>query len=275
MTEHTRTETDALAEAILEANSPEHVHDAGGNPRYLKFPTETIDLEPLEPRPHHHRGDTRLDNVSSFASWIQDHQVPAHQAAIYADRANGQITAVLDDHEPDRPGWRRYRAYYPVDLSTDWLHWKRQISGAYFAAVGFAEQIEDYAHLITAPPTADLYDMVRNFRATRRSTFRDEIDDSSGDRALQWTTETDTGELIIPERITLTMPIYDGAAPFGPIDARFRYRIEDGAARFGVRIIGPDAVERAAFEELAEDVAKAVAGDIPIYLGNPESVEGL
>ena len=45
------------------------------------------------------------------------------------------------------------------------------------------EFIEEWRHTIANPPTADLLDMVRSFRATTKVTFRQELVEKSGDKA--------------------------------------------------------------------------------------------
>lgn len=269
----TRTDTDALADAILNANQPEYVLDRNGAPRSLRFPDgDHVDLDALEPRPARHRGSTRLDNVPSFLGWLDDNAGaavwPEFSCSVYADRRGNRIVAVLNDHDAGAPGWRDYRALYEVRPTEEWLHWSRNVSGEFYSAVDFADIIEDYSYLIAEPSTADVLDLVRNFKAVQRVEFSDEIRDDNGDRALLYTSETSTGELIIPNSITLGIIVYEGASARS-VEARFRYRINGGRALFGVRIAGVEAIENEAFEELTGSIGENLPDGVPIYMGVP------
>jgi hypothetical protein len=107
--------------------------------------------------------------------------------------------------------------------------------------------------------------------STTKVTFRDEIVEKSGDRALEYVTETTAGagkagKLEIPDGFELVLAPFEGAEP-RQIHARFRYRLDDGAALFGIVLDQPNQVAKAAFD--AEVARIRDHAPFVVMTGNP------
>lgn len=253
MTEHAaHTDGPLIAELAKASLTPDTIADADGNQRatYLRDTTgqvrETIDLEKLEPAPYRKRGTARFSETESLLEYVRRQ---TEGPAFYAHPPEFSVAAVFNDHELDQPGWRDHMAALRLKPTPEWAAWTG-LNRKYSTATQFAEFIEEWRHTVAEPPTADLLDLIRSFRATKKVTFRDEIIDKSGDRALEYVTDTEaqgTGTLAVPDSLTLVMAPFEGAAEVS-IVARFRYTIDEGSARFGVVLDQPDKVARDAFD---------------------------
>lgn len=248
-----------------------------GRLAYLVHPntqvSTAIDLDDYRPNPARHTGTARLRSPDSFLAYL--HQLGVHtggewehQVGYYADDRQLKVTAVLND-DGGLPGHGDYRAELVYELTDEWLAWKA-MNGQFGRAAEFAEFIEDWRHTITTPDAGTIIDMVRAFKATQKVVYKDEISDRNGDRALTWTKETNagttSGSLELPESFLLTMVPFIGGGDV-TVEARFRYRLNDGGAVFGVALAQPTLVIRNAFEDELASLADQLPEGTPIMLG--------
>lgn len=214
--------------------------------------TQSWDLTEFWPSPPRRTGVARFEDVDSFVHYVEDNG----GASLYADAAAASIVAVFEDHSDMGPGWADFRAVLTLPPTPEWEAWSRIDGLIEMTGTEFAEHIEDWRHTIAEPATADLIDMARNFRATRKVEFTDEVVDTSGDRSLAYTTETVTaagGLLDVPEVFTLVLEPHIGAEA-RPIEARFRYRLAGNRATFGIKLVQPAKFWRDIFEEAVATV---------------------
>ena len=86
---------------------------------------------------------------------------------------------------------------------------------------------------------------------------------------LEYVTETEAhgkGELAVPDHLTLILVPLEGAEPV-QITARFRYRLNDGRATFGVVLDQPDKVVRDSFAAEVETIADDLG--VTVMRGRP------
>lgn len=285
------TEADAIAALAVAASEPvTHAIDgalvlAGAYP--AGWAVQHLDLEKYEPRPRRRKGTVTLADTASLLAYI-DRQVadddrvhykpilpdtiarrwPASGPPVYLQPQQFKAVAIFNDHDSDGAGWRDHCAHLQLIATDEWQAWAAA-NRRWSTAQDFAEHIEEWRHTIMNPPTADLLDMVRNFRATTKVQFGDEVVDKSGDRALTWTTETTTaagrsGKLEIPDVFELALAPFEGAEPRS-LTARFRFRVGDGTAAFGVVLDQPKLVAKAAFDA---EVAKLHAAGLTTMVGS-------
>jgi uncharacterized protein YfdQ (DUF2303 family) len=229
----------------------------------------TVDLDDFAARPPRHQGIAHFDDPDSFVHYATERLGDPVSTGYYADVERLQVLAVFNDHGAD-PGWRDHRAVLRFRPTPEWQAWTRA-SGGFSSTGAFGDLVEDLQHTVLEPDAATVRDMVRNFRATQKVTFGDEISDKSGDRSLQWTVETQasggrTGELAIPDHLTLQLAPFIGSEPTELV-ANFRYRLEGGKALFGVSLVQPDKLIRDAFAnevvELGEQLGSVVMAGTP------------
>lgn len=268
------TETKAVAELAMAADSPDTWNIDGAMVLTGAYPAgwQLIehDLERYEPRPRRRKGVVRLTDTASLLTYIERQQAPDDELPpVYLAPDEFRAVAIFDDHAGGLAGWREHRAQLQLRATDEWQAWAK-IDKAYMSATEFAEFVEEWRHTIADPPTADILDMVRSFRATTKVSFRDEIVERNGDRALEYVTETTanagaSGKLEIPAGFGLVLAPFEGA-DLRPLAARFRYRVGDGRALFGVVLEQPKLVAKAAFDA---EVAKLHAAGLTTMVGSP------
>lgn len=248
----------------------EHLH-AGVYPAGWR--AVSIDTEALQPYPRRKVGTAEFDETASLIAYISQQDGAAdtmERPTIYVQPRQLRAVAVFDDDLGHLPGWRAHRAVLQLRHTDEWKAWVG-INRRFVSGEEFAEFIEEWRHTIADPPSADIVEMVRSFRATQRMSFRDEVTDSSGDRSLEYTTDTTAaagkaGTLPIPDGFGLVLSPFDGAEA-RPLPARFRYRLaQGGGAAFGVVLEQPDQVARAAFQQ---EVDRLEAAGLTVLVGEP------
>ncbi len=116
----------------------------------------------------------------------------------------------------------------------------------------FAQLVEDGLTEIARPDGATLLEVVQTIHATNNATFRSGVRLQDGQIQLQYVeniaaTAGPTGDMTIPETVTLVFEPFFGAQPI-QVEARLRFRITNGALTLGVWLIRHVEEIRAAFE---------------------------
>lgn len=270
MTTVESADIDALAEIAQMAVRPHDLIEGivVGGVYPCGWEQQVWSLEQYGDNPLRKRGTARFGDTASLITYWNDQDEPAR---FYCTPDAFSVTAVFNDHNGSEPGWRDFTAVLKLEPTAEWLAWK-QIDRTYLTAIKLAEFVEEWRHTIAEPPAADILELVRNFRATKKVTFRDEIVEKSGDRALEWVTETDArvgrGQLPVPDFFTLVLAPFDGADE-QPITANFRYRLDDGQALFALALEQPDKFARDAFT-VEVDKIKTETGHA-VLVGSPAS----
>lgn len=274
----TETEAGVVAALAIAAAEPGGIDIDGATVLAGAYPpgwdVMLTDLERFERTPRRSTGTATFHDTASLLAYIRRQLTPdqvtaGDQPPVYLNPERFTATAVFNDHDAYGAGWRDHRAVLELKATDEWRAWTA-VDKRYLSAQEFAEHIEEWRHTVWNPPTADLLDMVRSFRATTKVSFRDEVVEKSGDRALEYVTETTatagrTGKLEIPDGFDLNLAPFDGADPQA-LAARFRYRIDEGTAVFGVVLDQPKLLAKAAF---AAEVAKLTAADLTTMVGSP------
>ena len=257
------TEAGVIADLAASATTPDVLNINGRTIQVGAYPgdwrIQIHDAEHLYPTPHRKRGTVHVRDTDGLLAYLdlQMGTLGEHGGTVdrlpvvYYDPEKFSAVAVLNGHTDAGPGWGDHQTELQLRTTDEWRAWTG-IDRDFNPAGPFAEFIEEWRHTIADPTTADLLDLVRSFRATTKVTFRQELVDKSGDRALEYVTETEAqagakGTLPIPDEFTLALAPFDGAEP-RLVRARFRYRLNGGAASFGVVLEQPAPVAKAAFD---------------------------
>lgn len=201
------------------------------------------------------------------------------QSDMWADREKRTITAVIDANagstqdDDDRAAWQTHRATLTLALSEPMQAWLAH-NGKVMEQVAFAEFCEDWMSVIAAPPAADLIEMVQDFQATMSASFKSGFKLSNGQRVMEYTEQIDQtvkgGAVAVPQTITLSLPIWRGAADRHELTARIRTRVNHGGAGklgIGYKLDRPTDVIDAAFEAEVARVQEHIGR--PVLRGTP------
>ena len=242
----------AVIDAAREGVIPVAVKPAE-TPIFLQPDGAVVDLRRYLPAPERKTGIITVFDAASFNQVIADNK-GAGDVSIYLDRDPNKpaIEAVLNGHGVSGPGWGDLRVAIAFRATPQWAKWKA-IDGKLMPQTEFAEFIEDNLSDVQDPSGAAMLEIAQQFSATRTTAFRRAVKLSSGQVQFEnlENTEAKVGasQIEVPEMITLRLSPLQGVTPYA-VPARFRYRLEDGKLRLGVKL------------ERVEDLMDRVLGDV-------------
>lgn len=232
---------------------------------------EIVDLTTDQYRnaPKRKAGTVQVRDVPSFAEYWHKHSSPASE--VYADRDARTVTAVLDAHGAETPGWQRHRLVLALKFSEAFKAWQER-DGRFMTQEQFAEFLDDQRADIRTPSAAEMLEVAQTIQGTSKVDWQAGHRLVDGQRRIGFV-ETNTatagtkGELVIPTEIVIGVQVFDGAEVAHALTARFRHRIENGALRLMYKLDRPADVVTAAFDGAVAELGQACA--CPVLRGTP------
>lgn len=235
------------------------------------------DDEKLLPAPARKKGTVRLDEQVSFIDYINRHKID-NLTTIYcqADYRASKIdfSCIINDHQGTQDGqqWRDHIALYAPVFSEEWKRWsggnKQQHTQAEFAAF-IEENLEDIATVEGMPSGIDLLRMATEFEANQDKRFKSLIRLQNGGVQFNLVEDDDAQTLQkmqMFEKIAIGIPVFWNGDAYR-IDARLRYRVNQGVLKFWYELIRPDKKIEDATKTMIDKI-KAETG-VPLYFGKP------
>jgi len=233
-----------------------------------------VDLTGDEHREHPRRaaGTFTTWTVDSFAHYWELHNGTASD--IYTDLDQARITAVLDAHHRERPGWLRHRLVLELKKTPAWLAWTSR-NGRLLKQDEFAEFLEDRAGDVASGgkvKSADLLEIAQHFHAHTAVNYKSGKRLDNGQTQLVYHEDTSASggrnaDIEIPNEFALAIVPFEDCEP-ALVRARFRYRLDGGSVYLGFRLDDPEGIERKAIREITEKTA-AACGDATVMYGRP------
>jgi uncharacterized protein YfdQ (DUF2303 family) len=226
-------------------------------------------LEEYHKRPLQKSGEKVFREVKSFNSYVLKHFVDG-ETVISADRAEAIFNCVFDDHSKIEPGRGNFMASLVLSFSDQWESWSGK-NKEYFSQSDFAEFLEDNRVDFMAMDdgenknlsAVELIGLVEQLQSTRKCSFSSKINrvDGSVQFAFQNGEKSEKGNISIPERMTLAIPVYDGGDIFA-VEIRLRHRIntESGGLKFFYVIDQMERIEKKAFDKMRDRVSNGSNG---------------
>lgn len=254
-----------IQELVERTQRTQYAEDEGKPFVILRHDQKVEDLERLLLFPSRKTGNPTFTRAESFCRYATEHKDDGSR--IYL---NGTaFIAVLDHHAKD-PRWGQHRATYAAKLSSQWLLWtgqdKKKVNQKDFGLL-----IEDNLKDITAPVSAELLEMVRQFEATSTVEFRSAERGDNGNFALSYVQTTQSrvgqkGEVELPKGFTLTIPVFEGGAS-GDVQARLRFDIGGGKLVLWYELQHVAEIIESLTKALVDEITKST-GIAPFY-GTP------
>lgn len=272
MTIDTTTEAGAIIQAArlgcepraLELGQYHIVPTANGDVRIFDLTGDQYRNQPLRKI-----GTVTVCDVPSFLTLYAKHASP--DAEVFADRARGTITAILDAHTGygGIPQWQDHRLVLRLKHTDAFSAWTA-INGTLMSQTSFAEFIEDHRADIIAPAAADVLELVQTFQAITKVDFKSSTILKSGQRQLSYVESISAsagqrGEMAVPDHLQLAVAIYEGAAVADAVTARLRFRIIDGKLNLAVILDQLTDVIQSAFEGVIIEVEEGIK--VPVLRG--------
>lgn len=196
-----------------------------------------IDVEKTLDRPSRKRGTVVLDDVPSFIALVNREKTA--ETLVFAKQNPPGFIAVFNGNQAaagcpstmPNAGWGDHRATYSCPLSDEWKTWVGH-DGKRMTQADFAQFMEDNLPDIAEPAGAVMLEVSRTLEAKKAVNFASAIRLSDGSQQFTYEEQIDgtaqKGQLKIPERFAIGIPVFQGSPEKWRIDARLRYRIEGG-----------------------------------------------
>lgn len=247
------------------------------------FEIKTIDNEATLERPRFTAAAASLVDMDSFLSYVSTHDCGDGVAAVWCDfnpvTFGLTFKAVIDEHEPAAPAWRKHTAVFTPRLSVEWGIWlgknKKEQSQVQFAE--FIESNEkDIAGGEGLPSSLQMMTMATAFEANSEKRFKSKVRLQSGGVALEYVNTDDDAtieQMKLFEKFQIGVPVFWSLRKAGepvrawPITARLKYKAASGAVQFWYDLIRPDLIHELAALEMIEKV-RAGLGPVHLRMGS-------
>jgi uncharacterized protein YfdQ (DUF2303 family) len=258
------------------------VHSADGRYPFIVVP-EGYELlrVPERPsvRPEELRAAPTFHDATSFIAYVKRFKDADTQ--VFADLDKSLVVAVIDYHQSPLPADKvgppeamlRQRhgmhiATFTARASEEWKVWVAK-NGNKMGQGDFATFLEDNYFDVLEPSSADMLTIATNLDAKKSVNFSSGMRLDNGQHQFSYE-ETLNGTvrgnqaLAIPSVFKVGLAPYVGCSRY-PIDARLRYRIQQGQLFVWYDLLRHVQIQRDAFEAIVKRIADETT--IPVYAG--------
>lgn len=235
---------------------------------------QEVDLERLLPNPRRTYANAALSDAQSFIDYVKRHATSGSVIWCTFDPQafSLKFTAVIDEHEKGRAGWRKHTATYKPEMSAEWKTWTGQNKQPQ-SQIDFAEFIERHEPEIAAqegyPTSLQMLSMATEFEANSDKRIKSVARLQGGGVRLEYIDDENDATLAqmrMFEKFQIGIPVF-WAGPGYRIDARLKYRHSSAKVMFWYELIRADRVHEAAAKELIQQVRAGVS-DVPLLMGS-------
>jgi len=233
-----------------------------------------VDLEALLPNPRKTKALATFSDPASFLAYVERHATEGTVAWCNFDPQTFALdfTAVIDENEKGKAGWRAHKAKFVPEMSAEWKAWKGKDRQS-FPQLQFAEWIQehddDIATAAGLPTSLQMLEMATNFVMNEERALKSAIKLQSGGVRLTYVADPDAGtteQMNMFERFGLGIPVFHGGQAWS-IGARLKYRNNGGKLSFSYELIRADRVHDGAAKELIASI-KGGLGSVPLLMGS-------
>lgn len=192
-------------------------------------------------------------------------------SVIFADECAGAYVGIIDYHTTENgPRFCSHMVAYEAQPSLEWQTWTGSDAKSMTQA-DFARFIDDNYVDVIDPPHADMLAVATNLKAKKSVEFASATDLQTGQvqflyqETIRGSAEKRQGSLKIPEIFTIRIPVLLGDVAV-ELQARLRYRIEEGKLRMWYDLHRPEHAKVAAIQRATQAIRTALP-EAPFYLG--------
>lgn len=241
------------------------------------FKTEVLDTEKNQPAPRRKLARVSVSELESFIDYLTRHGKP-DQTTIWTevDYPKGRIafTGIINDNgcESDHSAWRDHLVSFSPAFSEEWKTWTEKDHKA-MSQVEFATFLEDNLKDIASadgmPTGTQMYEMATNLQMTFDNSIKSQVRTQSGGVRLEFVDaenqETVT-KMDVFRQFALGLKVFRNGAGY-QVNARLRYRKQEGRLLFWYELIRPDLTMEDASKDLIASLREQI--DFPFFYGNP------
>lgn len=210
-----------------------------------------------------------VDDRASLSAYAN--RFKSDRSIIIADFDALTVSARLDWHEHNQggdfpaPGHNAHAVTPALRPSEEFARWDA-MEGKIHSQEDFARFLEENSTDIEIPEATTMIEISRDFEATVGQAYKSSVRLDNGDRKLVFESETKVQNgVIIPEKFTLRIPIYNGEAP-EELTCLFRWRAQGGGAvGLGFQWHRVEYQRRAHFTQIATTASEDTG--LPVFMG--------
>jgi uncharacterized protein YfdQ (DUF2303 family) len=230
------------------------------------------DISKMLPPPPRVKQRVEILTLESLVAYALAFKTPT--SAIFANETDATYDVALDYHRrnaadvgPER-GACDHVARYACPQSEQWTIWNANHAKAK-TQLDFARFIEANLVDIVKPVSADMLQIVLNLQVHKTAEFKGDMRLDNGQSKLSYEEtirgNTKIGDLTIPDVFQLGLPVFIDGKRYA-VDARLRYRLEEGKLSMWYELVRPVDVFRAAVKEVSDSLRKQLEG-VPFWIG--------
>lgn len=230
---------------------------------------EDIEVDPTSfPVPMRVRGERIVSDLDSFLAELKRRPLTETDSTLWGSAERGVLTAVYNDHAANGTdaGWRDDKLGLALVPDPYWARW-HEISGKPYRQNDFGDVIEELLHTVIEPDQADLLEIIDSIRASTSGEFESKIERANGSQKLVYKQEHNvsagrTGQLEVPQTLTLSLRPWDGHPENYQVSAWFRVNPSGGSLTLAVKLKPTREIVRAAWltitDKVQQDTGKPV-----------------
>lgn len=215
------------------------------------------------------RQTVTVDDRASLSAYANRYK--SDRSIIIADFDALTISARLDWHDHNQgeafpePGHNAHAVTLALRPSEEFSRWD-EMEGKIHPQADFARFLEENSVDVGTPEAATMIEISRDFDATVGQVYKSSIRLDNGDRKLVFESDTKVQNgVIIPEKFTLSIPIYNGEEP-DELTCLFRWRaLGGGAVGLGFQWHRVEYQRRAHFTQIATTASEETG--LPVFMG--------
>lgn len=166
-----------------------------------------------------------------------------------------KLLAFIDYHEDKgAANFCAHSVICEMPFSEEWKRWT-SIDSKPVDQKTFGTFLEDNLKDVIEPTGASLMQAALNFTSMREVEFGSSTRLSSGEVQFAYKEKEKTGEVKLPERIKLALPVFRGDTRQYAIFARVKYKLDDKKLAIWIELERPDLVIDASYANVLADVA--------------------
>lgn len=236
---------------------------------------EKIDGENLLRAPRRTKAVTTLTDHPSFLHYVNEHKELATAVWCQFDPVTYKLAfnAVIDEIGPAMPAWRSHKASFTPTMSNEWLTWTEN-NRKVMTQLEFAYFIEEHEDDISAvdgfPSSLDMMKMATEFEARQDQAIKSTVRLQNGGVELAYVSNDDAQtieKMRLFEKFKIGIPVFRGATEGCLLEARLRYRTNQGKASFWYELVRPDRAHEMAAKTMIETI-KAGLNEVPVLMGS-------
>ena len=219
------------------------------------------------------KGNVVTDDTDSFINYVMRHK-DNKSSTVYcnANYENNTInfTSVIDDNYFDFPMWRDHTVSFTPTTSVEYRLWTENNNKlmSQFEFASFIESnLDDIASVENMPTGGQLLDMALQFEASQDMRLKSHIRLQNGGVQMQFVQNDDDAtitRMTMFDKLAVGIPVFWNSEHY-QINARLRYRVREGQAKFWFELIKPEKVFEAACETIISRIQNETG--LPFFFG--------